>query len=90
MHIESKKLVKRFTLVLKLDANLPSISEGGVVENFLLYKSWFKMFYCFLNCRSWGGSQKFKKGGRSMVQGQVFLHLEITLLFAKSCYAYED
>ena len=57
-----------------------------------------------------GGNLKNKKGGGSMVQGQVFLkggggltlflfnffevyhflHLEITLPFAKSCYAFEE
>ena len=53
-----------------------------------------------------GESEKLKKGGRSMVQGQVFLkggdwhfsifkglsflHLEITLPFAKLCYGFEE
>ena len=55
-----------------------------------------------------GASEKLKKGGGSMVLGQVFLkggpgtfpiwffeglwflHLEITLSFAKLCYAFEE
>ena len=50
------------------------------------------------------GSENLKKGGESMVQGEVFLalflfnffqalsflHLEITLPFAKLCYAFEE
>ena len=42
-----------------------------------------------------GESEKIKKGGLAIVlfhffQGLSFLHLEITLRFAKLCYAFEE
>ena len=60
----------------------------------------------FITSTGEGGGLKNKKRGGSMVQGQVFLegdtfpiqvfqdlsflHLEITLPFAKLCYAFEE
>ena len=42
-----------------------------------------------------GESEKLKKGGLTLVlfnffQGLSFLHLEVTLPFAKLCYAFEE
>ena len=37
-----------------------------------------------------GGSEKLKKGVKAWCEGLSFLHLEITLAFAKLCYPFEE
>ena len=37
------KLLKRFTMILKLETKLPSTNEGDTTIIFLLHKRWFKI-----------------------------------------------
>ena len=50
------------------------VSQGSIVWTpFPFLKGWAEVNFNYLPQRGWGDSEKLKRGGESMVQGQVFL-----------------